>query len=208
MNSLEDVRDDLTQKETTMTSPKVYSALSLLAASLMLACGDGTAPSQPLEPAFAARQSRQGFGFNGTASGFPTGTVFLTGGGSFDASTASNTIPAVTSVASGGGFRCIDAVDQGFLTGCGTGEGVRWDTAQLLSSTGFKCSATDAGRTATTGAGTVVLLADFYRAGDGVDESFTAPMIVSESDLAPDLPGLQHLWIQGVGCGTAVVHFN
>ncbi|HEX3234876.1 MAG TPA: hypothetical protein VHR41_11810 [Gemmatimonadales bacterium] len=191
-----------------MMSRRLYFSLPLLALSLVLACGEGSAPTQSLEPTFSAGGTRQGFGFNGTASGFPAGVVFLTGGGSFDPSTASNTIPAVTSVASGGGFRCIDAVAQGLLLGCGKGEGVRWDTAQLLSSTGFKCSLNDVGRTATTGAGTVVLLADFYRAGDGDDESFTAPMIVSESDLAPDLPGLQHLWIQGVGCGSAVVHFN
>jgi hypothetical protein len=53
----------------------------------------------------------------------------------------------------------------------------------------------------------VVLLADFYRAGDGVDESFTAQMIVSETDLAPNVDGVQTLWIQGVGCGDAVAHF-
>jgi len=53
-----------------------------------------------------------------------------------------------------------------------------------------------------------VLQADFYRAGDGIDESFTAQMIVSETDLASDIDGVQNLWVQGVGCGTAIVHFN
>lgn len=43
---------------------------------------------------------------------------------------------------------------------------------------------------------------------DGIDESFTAQMIVSASDLAPDVPGEQNLWVQGVGCGSAVVHFS
>jgi hypothetical protein len=55
---------------------------------------------------------------------------------------------------------------------------------------------------------TVVLLAEFYRAGDGIDESFRAQMIVSSTDLAPDIPGVQNIWIQGVGCGTAGVSFS
>jgi hypothetical protein len=38
---------------------------------------------------------------------------------------------------------------------------------------------------ATTDENTVVLLADFYRAGDGNDESFTAQMIVSADDIVP-----------------------
>jgi hypothetical protein len=53
-----------------------------------------------------------------------------------------------------------------------------------------------------------VLLADFYRAGDGNDESFTAQMIVSDGDIAPEIPGVQNLWVQGVGCGTGIVNFN
>jgi hypothetical protein len=31
---------------------------------------------------------------------------------------------------------------------------------------------------------------------------------VSATDIAPDIPGLQNLWVQGVGCGTAIVHFR
>jgi hypothetical protein len=31
---------------------------------------------------------------------------------------------------------------------------------------------------------------------------------VSDRDLAEDIPGVQNLWVQGVGCGTAIVHFN
>jgi hypothetical protein len=53
-----------------------------------------------------------------------------------------------------------------------------------------------------------VLLADFYRAGDGNDESFTGKMIVSTQDLDPETPGVQNVWIEKVGCGTAVVNFN
>jgi len=53
-----------------------------------------------------------------------------------------------------------------------------------------------------------VLLSDFYRAGDGTDESFTGQMIVSAADIAPDIAGTQNVWVQGVGCGSAVVSFN
>ena len=95
---------------------------------------------------------------------------------------------------------------------CLTGQGVRWDTAKVLASTGFKCTgaATEPPKTATTGDTLVVLQADFYRAGDANDESFTAKMIVSATDIAPgnDFPGLQNLWIEGVGCGTANVNFS
>jgi hypothetical protein len=101
-------------------------------------------------------------------------------------------------------------VNQGPLTGCLAGQGVRWDTETLLASTGFKCttSASEAGKTATTDEHTAVMLSDFYRAGDGNDESFTGQMIVSDRDLAPEIPGIQTLWVQGVGCGVANGHFN
>jgi hypothetical protein len=183
--------------------------LALLGGSLTLACNDGTStsPSDAARPAFKAA-GRSGFGLNGSVRGFPTGAVRLTGGGSFDPATASNTIPAETSVASAGGFDCSETVAQGPLAGCAAGEGVRWDTVQLLASTTFKCTATDAAKPAVTGANTAVLLADFYRAGDGEDESFTAQMIVSDGDLADNIPGIQNLWVQGVGCGTAIVNFN
>ena len=53
-----------------------------------------------------------------------------------------------------------------------------------------------------------VLDADFYRAGDGNDESFTAQMIVSAEDIAPDIAGIQNVWIQGVGCASAIANFS
>src|SRR5437867_2731498 len=185
--------------------------LLLFTAALAWGCGERpTAPTASVQPSFSPGNSgaRDGFGFNGSASGFPTGAVTLTGGGVYDPATASNTVPTETFVHSGGGFRCTAAVSQGPLSGCAEGEGVRWDTAQLLASTTFKCTGADAGKRIATGAGTVVLLADFYRAGDGIDESFTAQMIVSDTDIAPDIPGDQTLWVQGVGCGDALAHFN
>jgi len=150
-----------------------------------------------------AANRKVGFGFNARGiAGFPTGEVFLTGGGAFNSSTGF--------VHSGGGFRCTAEVDQGPLAGCLTGEGVRWDTAGLLSDTPFKCtgSAAEALKSASTDSDTVVLSADFYRAGDGNDESFTANMIVAAHDIAPDIAGVQNAWVQGVGCATAVAHFS
>ena len=143
------------------------------------------------------------FGFNARdIRSFPTGAASLTGGGAFDASTGF--------VNSAGGFSCLQDVQQGPLSGCLAGEGVRWDTVEVLPSTTFKCTgaAGEVAKTATNDANTVVLQADFYRAGDGIDESFTAQMIVSDQDLASDLTGTQNVWIQGVGCGSAIVHFN
>ena len=168
----------------------------------------GTMTISPHETRAAG--ARTGFGFNATLSGFPTGNVRLTGGGSYDASTASNTADADTTVVASGGFRCVEAVNQGPLTGCAAGEGVRWDTVQLLSSFTFKCNgAADTAHTVTTSDDTVVLLADFYRAGDGIDESFSSvPMFVSATDQRPDLPGNQNVWIAGVGCGDGQVHFS
>jgi len=153
-------------------------------------------------PAWAAG-GRIGFGFNATGiRGFPTGAASLRGGGSYN--------PGTDFVKAGGGFRCTSTVTQGPLAGCLTGQGVRWDPVELLESTTFKCtgSAAESLKTVSTDKNTVVLLADFYRAGDGNDESFTAQMIVSADDIAPDIPGTQNVWIQGVGCARAIAHFS
>jgi hypothetical protein len=190
-----------------MTRRVPIQLFPLLGLALALACSDGVAPTDSVQASLAAG-GRSAFGFNGNASGFPTGAVRLTGGGSYDPATASNIVPTETSVVSSGGFDCTEPVAQGPLAGCQRDEGVRWDTAQLLASTTFKCTGADAPKVATTSAHTAVLLADFYRAGDGNDESFTAQMIVSDGDLAPDIPGTQTLWVQGVGCGLANGHFN
>jgi hypothetical protein len=144
-----------------------------------------------------------GFGFNARdISGFPTGAARLTGGGAYN--------PVSGFVHSAGGFRCTSDVGQGPLAGCLAGEGVRWDTVELRRSTTFKCTgaAAEPLKTATTDENTLVLLADFYRAGDGNDESFTAQMIVSADDIAPDISGIQNVWIQGVGCASAIANFS
>jgi hypothetical protein len=144
-----------------------------------------------------------GFGFNARGiSGFPTGAARLTGGGAYN--------PTSGFVHSAGGFRCTSGIGQGPLAGCLAGEGVRWDTVDLRRSTTFKCTgaATEQEPPAVTDENTVGLDADFYRAGDGNDESFTAQMIVSADDIAPDIPGIQNVWIQGVGCASAIANFS
>jgi hypothetical protein len=151
----------------------------------------------------SAASGNVGFGFNArNISGFRTGSGTLTGGGSYN--------PVTGFVKSAGGFRCTNDVGQGPLTGCLSGEGVRWDTVNLLRSTTFKCTGSPAEplKTATTDENTAVILADFYRAGDGNVESFTAQMIVSADDIAPDIDGIQNVWIQGVGCASAIANFS
>ena len=174
-------------------SKQLWALLALVAGALALATSG-----------LAASHSQTGFGFNAPdISGFPTGAVFLTGGGAYN--------PDTGFVHSGGGFRCTEAVEQGKLAGCETGQGVRWDTAELITETiTFKCTgeASEAAKPATSDEHTAVLQADFYRAGDGNDESFTAQMIVSPVDIAPDIEGIQNVWIQGVGCGSAIVHLS
>ena len=151
----------------------------------------------------SAADGNVGFGFNARdISGFPTGSATLTGGGAYN--------PTSGFVHSAGGFRCTSDVGQGPLKGCLAGEGVRWDTVDLRRSTSFKCTgaAAESLKTVSTDENTVGLDADFYRAGDGNDESFTAQMIVSANDIAPDIAGIQNVWIQGVGCTSAITNFS
>jgi len=179
-----------------MNKCRLPIVLVITGIGLLLAGGDGG------ESRLAA-QARNGFGFNASnISGFPSGAVSLTGGGAY--------VPGTAFVHAGGSFTCISTVSQLQLNGCLAGQGVRWDTAALLPSTGFKCTgaAVEPLKTATTSANTVVLVADFYRQGDGNEESFTAKMFVSAIDQDPVTPGIQNVWIQGVGCGSAIANFN
>ena len=151
----------------------------------------------------SAASGNIGFGFNArNISGFRTGSATLTGGGSYN--------PVTGFVKSAGGFRCTNDIGQGPLKGCLSGEGVRWDTVNLLRSTTFKCtgSAAESLKTATTDENTAVIVADFYRAGDGNVESFTGQIIVSADDIAPDIDGLQNVWIQGIGCASSIANFS
>ena len=163
----------------------VGATAALAAAALILVIGASAA---------VAAGPNTSFAFNARGIG---GAVALTGGGAFGSSTHS-----------GGGFSCTSPVNNGPLAGCQTGEGVRWDSDSLLTGTNFKCVASEALKPVSTSNDTVVLHADFYRAGDGIDESFNANMFVSTHDIDNEIPGVQNVWVQGVGCATATVHFS
>ena len=174
----------------------VGATAALAAAALILVIGASAA---------VAAGPNTSFGFNArdiTGLTPTSGAVTLTGGGAFNSSTG----PAH----SGGSFSCTSPVTaNGLLAGCQTGEGVRWDSDTLVSNQTFKCVATEpVANTVSTSADTVVLHADFYRAGVGTVESFTANMIVSAHDLDNTLTGVQNVWVQGVGCATGAVHFS
>ena len=178
----------------------------LFVAALVLGAAFGMvshAMAQNISSPSIPGEGNHSFGFNANLiSGFPGGRAAeMTGGGSFD--------QASNFVHSGGGFRCLANISAGPFNGCLEGQGVRWDTAALLASTTFQCTGADPVKVANTGDKTVVLAADFYRQGDGNIESFTAKMIVSETDLDPVADGVQNVWIQGIGCATnAIVNFN
>jgi opacity protein-like surface antigen len=164
----------------------VSATAALAAAALILVIGASAA---------VAAGPNTSFAFNARGIG---GALALTGGGAFGSSSHA--------AHSGGGFRCTSPVSSGPLAGCQTGEGVRWDSDSLLTGTNFRCVANEALKPVSTGDGTVVLHADFYRAGDGTHESFNANMFVSTHDIDNDIPGVQNVWVQGVGCATAAVH--
>ncbi len=177
--------------------------MTLLAAAFMLL---------PMPRTLSQGKANQSFGFNAASiKGFPTGEAFLTGGGAYN--------PATGFVNSAGGFRCLQDVLQGPLSvsinsddpgACLTGQGVRWDTVELLASFQFKCTgaAGEPLKTAVTDDNTVVMVADFYRQGDGNEESFTARMFVSAVDedlivLAFRTSGYRE-WVAGM----RIVNFN
>jgi len=152
----------------------------------------------------AHSQTRRPFSFHAASvRGFATGKVRITGGGTFD--------PVTKFVKAGGSFRCEEDINQGPFTGLKAGEGVRWDSEELLPSVDFKCTGLpeELKKTAFTDDNTVVIRADFYRAGDGNNASLHAIMFVSLDDEDGVLPGFQNVWVQGVGCAdNAIVHFN
>jgi hypothetical protein len=168
--------------------------VALLLATILLAVSSASAQNAGGNTAF---------GFNSDPIfGFNDGSILLTGGGAVNFNTKD--------VHAGGSFSCLEDVTLGPLAGCKGGEGVRWDTENLLSSVGFKCTgaAEEVKKTATSNADTIVLESDFYRAGNGNEASFSAQMIVSSVDLAPEIPGIQNIWIEKLGCGSAIVNFN
>ena len=184
-----------------MRSLKLLGAFAVFAAAVpIVVLGASAAGAAGPNTSFAFN-ARDITGLNATS-----GAVTLTGGGAFN---PSSTHPAHA----GGHFRCTSTVvvvgNPPLLNGCQTGEGVRWDSDTLVPTQTFKCVATEpVANTVSTSDDTVVLHADFYRAGDGIHESFNANMFVSAHDIDDAIPGVQNVWVQGVGCATAAVHFS
>jgi hypothetical protein len=175
----------------------VGATAAFAAAALILVIGASAAGAAGPNTSFAFN-ARDITGLNAAS-----GAVTLTGGGAFNSST----------VHSGGSFSCTSPVvvvpPHTLLDGCQTGEGVRWDSDMLVATQTFKCVATEGvANTVSTSDDAVVLHADFYRAGDGTEESFQANMIVSAHDIDNTLTGVQNVWVQGVGCATGAVHFS
>lgn len=131
-------------------------------------------------------------------AGAPTGSVAMSGVGNYDTPTGP--------LQANGVFRCTETVAQGPLAGCLSGQGLRWSSTTLNATQRFVCG-TDAAKTATTDNKAVAFGADFFRIGDFGSPSFRANVIVSAHDIAPDVPGIQNTWIQGVGCGSALQFF-
>ena len=191
----------------------VRSVAVLLTGLISFGCSDlQTSPRAPQAASYSlgAGPHRRSFSIEGDIVVAATGQrIHLTGGGSFDPATASNTSGDQTSGHGNGGFSCNSDFSTTLFAGCATGQGVRWDTEQMLESTPFTCGFPgEKGKTATTSEDVIVLNADFYRAGDGDNASFHAKMFVANGDLEPDFDGIQNVWIQTVGCGTANVHFS
>ena len=154
----------------------------------------------PLSSAHSQSQQRS-FNFNApSVSGIGTGEVRISGGGQYD--------PVSGVVKATGSFRVLQDISAGPLAGVKAGEGVRWDAEETVRSFDIRCTGAEALRTVSSNATTVIMNAEFYRAGDGNNASLHAVMFVSTDDQDGGLPGVQTVWIQGVGCGEALAAFH
>jgi hypothetical protein len=119
------------------------------------------------------------------------GAIAMNGGGRYEAASGF--------LQGGGGFRVTSDINSGPLAGLRAGDSGHWVAAELLPSSGFKCGFPgEAGKTATTDDDTVVLQAEFIRAGDPTP--LAAKVFFSAQDEDPISGGRQDVWIQGVGC--------
>ena len=125
------------------------------------------------------------------------GAIEITGGGTVNSQTGTQR--------AGGQFRALQDITSGPLSGLRAGDGVRWEVAEFLPSTLFKCVGAEVGQTVTASPNTVVAKALFFTRGDGNQASFSANVFVSTDDQDPLQPGVQNIWIQGVGCSEALV---
>jgi len=131
---------------------------------------------------------------------FPTvivGSVEINGGGTVN--------PQTGTQRAGGQFRALQDITAGPLNGLKAGDGVRWEVTDFLPSTLFKCVGAEVAQTVTASPNTVVAKALFFTRGDGNVASFSANVFISTDDQDPLQPGVQNIWIQGVGCAEALV---
>jgi hypothetical protein len=165
--------------------------------------GDNDDPDGDLAVTIDRVPSRISFSANSdTVAGADTGAAQIAGGGSFEVGR--------NHVQGAGAFRCTQSFEQWPLLGCLAGEGVRWSANELLTSVWFQCSgvAGESFKQAFTGAAAVVILVDFYLHPGGEFPTATKRVIFADSDIAPDVTGVQNVWIEGVGCGAGRIAFN
>lgn len=107
-----------------------------------------------------------------------------------------------------GTFRCVRDVTAGPLAGFRAGDRGRWEGANVLPSVSILPSgAADAtlGRAATD-ATTLAMQAEFRPDhASGERSLLRANVVFSTGDLDPVQPGVQSVWIEGVGCADALV---
>jgi len=111
-------------------------------------------------------------------------------------------------IALNGQFHVSRDIPAGPLGGLRANDFGRWKATEILQSSGFKCAGPDAVKTVNGDDDTVVFQADFFRQGDGDHASFSAKVFISSQDEDLETPGIQNVWIQGVGCDQAVVDLN
>ena len=126
--------------------------------------------------------------------------IEITGGGTVN--------PQTGLQRTGGQFRAIQDITAGPLNGLRAGDGVRWEAVEFLPSAPFKCVGSESAKTVTSDQNTFVMKVAFFTRGDGNTPSFTANVFVSANDEDADQPGIQNVWIQGVGCGEAQVEIR
>jgi len=155
----------------------------------------------PLSSNARSQTSQHSFNFNADGvRGIGTGEARIAGGGQYD--------PVSGVVKAGGSFRVLQDISAGPLAGLKAGEGVKWDSDETLPSFSIKCTGAETPRTVFSGPNTVIMQAEFYRAGDGNTASLHAVMFVSSDDQDGGISGTQTVWIQGVGCDEARAEFH
>jgi len=147
--------------------------------------------------ALAAPLSAAHAGRNVDFAPVTVGAIEITGGGTVN--------PQTGTQRTGGQFRALSDITAGPLNGLRAGDGVRWEVTDFLPSTLFKCVGAEVAQTVTESPNTIVAKVAFFTRADGNVASFSANVFISTDDQDPLQPGIQNIWIQGVGCADALV---